>query len=320
MAESEISYSPYVETPDWKLFTQARSRQQVTGLFTAVVLVLTLCILIDGLLSEMRGGGSYRLEMLTGTSMQISGPVTGSFSPTEEDMEYFPIPSDAPVSFSFDAFFASYWFGTSMWRGQVVVPETAAPGTYAIAIGVKGTPSSQHQTYTICVAPTREELDAQSLSLFRRTFGMNPFWVAAALGALGLTCALGAFVLGYRCDTILRALGLAEVFKVRTDGEFLRVYTVTGKRDVASDRSYVAYDANLRRLGKVIYDFTDHGVTESLFVRGQSPAPAKGSFVAFWDRQEPTRRPDKPSIFGRKAAAAPEQKPEEPADQPGQQV
>ena len=46
------------------MFSALRRRQRASGFFSAIVMTLCLIVLCDGLISQMRGGGSYRIEML----------------------------------------------------------------------------------------------------------------------------------------------------------------------------------------------------------------------------------------------------------------
>ena len=273
--------SPLAETPAWLSFRGLRARQRKAGLLACCLLVVGLAVLVDGLVSQMRGGGSFRIEMLAGTAEPVSGP-QASLTATEKDMEAFPIPADAPLNFEFDGFFSSYWFGTGMWRGRIRAFEYAESGIYGMAVGIRGTPSAAHQTYTVVVARSEEELNAMSLSFVRRFTGWNPFYVAMALVAAGLAASVLAFLLGRRCDGLTRSLGLAEIFRTQDEGDFLRVFMVTGLRK-AEGKNFVAWDANLGRLGKVLNDGTRAGVTECLFVKDAGRLPKKGDFVAVWE-------------------------------------
>lgn len=292
---TDSSLSPLASTGDWKLYASGRGRQYTAGLLSAILLVVAFTVLVDGLVSQMRGGGSYRIEMLIGSSEPVSGPMNDS-NATASDMEAFPIPKDAPLSFEFDGFFSSYWFGTGMWRGRIIASETAPSGTYGMAIGLKGTPASAHQTYTIALAATQAEQDAQSLSFTRRWTSWNPFIVAAILGAIGLGAGLGAYLLGRRCDALVADLGLSEIFKTVRETNFVRVYTVTGKREIEG-RGFDLYSSNMSRLGKVIFDRTEHGCTECLFVPGSGKLPRKGDLVAFWQRREHVPSPARRGLF-----------------------
>ena len=273
--------SPLAETPAWTAFLGVRARQRTAGLVACCLLVAGLAVLVDGLVSQMRGGGSFRIEMLAGTAEPVSGP-QASLHAAEKDMEAFPIPADAPLSFEFDGFFSSYWFGTGMWRGRIRAFEDAPSGIYGMAVGIRGTPAAAHQTYTVVVAGSEEELNAMSLSYVRRATGQNPFYIAVALVAAGLLGGVRAFLLGKRCDGLVRSLGLAEIFRTADEGDFMRLYMVTGLRE-AEGKNFVAWDADLCRLGKVLYDGTRAGVTECLFVKDAGRLPKKGDFVAVWE-------------------------------------
>lgn len=287
--------SPLSQTNDWMLYSQGRARQRSAGLFAAIVLVLAFAVLIDGLLSHMRGGGSYRLEMLAGTTEAVSGPI-GSAPAVASDMRAFPIPKDAPLSFEFHGFFTSYWFGTGMWRGSVHVSETAPSGTYALAVGLEGQPSSSFQTYTISVARDESEQDRQSLSLVRRWTGWNPFILAGILAALGIGTGSGCFFLGRRCSALLADMGLAEIIKVQPEGDLFRVFAVTGKRAIEG-KSFVVYDDDMQKLGKVIYDKEKNGISEGLFVNAGHGLPKAGSFIAFWEHVVPEAKPLRRGLF-----------------------
>lgn len=286
---------PLDQSPEWLLYSSARTRQRMAGLFAAVLLILAMVILVDGLFARMRGGGSYRLEMIAGTSEPVSGPM-GSAPAVESDMRAFPIPMDAPVSFEFQGFFTSYWFGTGMWRGLVHVSETAPSGTYGLAVGIEGQPSSTFQTYTISVARDEREQYSNALSLVRRWTGFNPFWLAGTFGILGIGTGLASFFLGRRQNALLRDLGLAEIVRVMPEGDLVRVYAVQGKREVR-EQSYVAYDKDMKRLGKVIYDGEKNGIASCLFVPAGHGMPEPGSFIAFWERADFEGTPMRRGVF-----------------------
>ena len=273
--------SPLAESAAWLSFRGVRASQRKAGLLACCLLVIGLAVLVDGLVSQMRGGGSFRIEMLAGTAEPVSGP-QASLRATEKDMEAFPIPQDAPLNFEFDGFFSSYWFGTGMWRGRIRAFEYAESGVYGMAVGIRGTPAASHQTYTVVVARSEEELNAMSLSFVRRLTGWNPFYIAIALVAAGLAASVAAFILGKRADGLVRSLGLAEIFRTADEGDFLRIFMVTGLREAAG-KNFVAWDANLGRLGKVLNDGTRAGVTECLFVKDAGRLPKKGDFVAVWE-------------------------------------
>ena len=299
--------SPLASTPDWFMFSALRRRQRASGFFSAIVMTLCLIVLCDGLISQMRGGGSYRIEMLSGTSEAVSGPMADPKA-VAGDMEFFPIPQDAPITFEFKGFFSSYWFGTGMWRGYLHASDSAPSGTYQMAIGLRGTPSAAHQVYTVAIAADKFEQDRNSLSFVRRWTSWNPFYLAAILAAFGLSAGVASYMLGRRTEGLLSSLGLSEIFKTSPDGIFIRVYNVTGQRDLAG-KNWVAYDSSLRRLGKVIFDRSSNGVTECLFVKDAPVLPHRGDFVAFWERTPFNPSPVRRGFFhglagGRKAAGA----------------
>ena len=133
----------------WQALPALKERQRRTGLLAALVLGLAVLVLVDGLQALMRAG-SYHLDIVAGQGTMLSGPI-GIDKPRDSDLLVSVTPEGAPLSFRLDGFFASYWFGNGMWRGEIVAEQGATPGTYALSVRVRGTPASATQRYEVTV-------------------------------------------------------------------------------------------------------------------------------------------------------------------------
>ena len=133
----------------WQTLPALKERQRRTGLLAALVLGLAVLVLADGLQGLMRAGSSH-LDIIAGQGTMLSGPI-GIDKPRDSDLLVSVAPEGAPLAFRLDGFFASYWFGNAMWRGEIVAEHGAAPGTYTLSVRVRGTPASATQRYEITV-------------------------------------------------------------------------------------------------------------------------------------------------------------------------
>ncbi len=168
--------------------------------------------LVDGLVAEMRMGMN-RLDVLPGTETPVSGPV-----PTKNARHAdFYVQGNAPdgqVRLVLDDFFASYWFGSGMWRGRFVVGDAPGIGDYPFVVEFKDAPPRSAQNYYVVVWPDADSMRAGSFSFVYRETGVKPFLVAAVMGIVGLLLGLVNFLLGRYWAGQLRTAGCGEVYKV----------------------------------------------------------------------------------------------------------
>ena len=111
----------------WQALPALKERQRRTGLLAALVLGLAVLVLVDGLQALMRAG-SYHLDIVAGQGTMLSGPI-GIDKPRDSDLLVSVTPEGAPLSFRLDGFFASYWFGNGMWRGEIMAERPGARHT-----------------------------------------------------------------------------------------------------------------------------------------------------------------------------------------------
>ena len=188
----------------WQALPALKERQRRTGLLAALVLGLAVLVLVDGLQALMRAG-SYHLDIVAGQGTMLSGPI-GIDKPRDSDLLVSVTPEGAPLSFRLDGFFASYWFGNGMWRGEIVAEQGATPGTYALSVRVRGTPASATQRYEVTVWSDAASQRQGAYSLTVSLLGFNPFWLSGILACIGIVPGLLSFLSGRR---IVRLLDLA---------------------------------------------------------------------------------------------------------------
>lgn len=195
---------------------------RISGWVAMLVFIGAFAALVDGLVAEMRMGVN-RLDMLPGTEIAVSGPMPVKTAEPED----FYVQGNAPdgqVKLVLDGFFSSYWFGSGMWRGRLVVGDTPGIGDYPFVVEFKNAPPRSGQTYTVVVWPDAESLRQGSFSLLFRELGYKPFPTAAVLGITGLLLGVANFLSGRYWAQRLRAAGCGEVYKiVRIDDEHIDV-------------------------------------------------------------------------------------------------
>lgn len=206
----------------WQALRRHRRLQRFWGGCSALLLAAALLGLLDGVQALMRLGADH-LEMLPGGSETLSGPCPFK-NPLSSDMEVRFTPENAPLSFSLEGFFAGYWFGNGMWRGEVRAEPGAGPGRYALRVIFKGAAAQSAQKYVVVLRADEASQRAASPSWIYRITGWNAFITAASLGCLGFFCGLGTYWLGRRCFHLLAKLGCAEVFRVSAGGEPCRIW------------------------------------------------------------------------------------------------
>lgn len=234
----------------WQRLPALKERQRRTGLLAALVLGLAVFVLVDGLQALMRSG-SYHLDIVAGQGTMLSGPI-GIDKPRDSDLLVSVTPEGAPVSFRLDGFFASYWFGNGMWRGEIVAEPGATPGTYALSVRVRGTPASATQRYEVTVWSDAASLRQGAHSLTVSLLGFNPFWLAGILACIGVVPGLLSFLDGRRIVRLLWYAGFSEVFRIapRPDGGLSLWCSGSKKEGPAEGTLCEVVDAQGRLLGK----------------------------------------------------------------------
>lgn len=210
---------------------QAYSIYKLSGWIAMLVFLAGFAILVDGLAAEMRRGPN-RLDVTANSETALSGPIPVK----KAELEDFYVQGNSPdgqVKLVLDDFFASYWFGSGMWRGRLVVGDNPGLGEYPFVIEFKDAPARSAQQYKMVVWPTMDALRAGSESWVMRHLDWNPFGLAAIVIPCALLLGLLNFLLGRRWAHSLAALGYGEVFKtVRAkDSPIMEVSFGMGERD-----------------------------------------------------------------------------------------
>ena len=270
----------------WQTLPALKERQRRTGLLAALVLGLAVLVLADGLQGLMRAGSSH-LDIIAGQGTMLSGPI-GIDKPRDSDLLVSVAPEGAPLAFRLDGFFASYWFGNAMWRGEIVAEHGAAPGTYTLSVRVRGTPANATQRYEITVWSDAARLRQGSFSLTVSLLGFNPFWLSGILACIGIVPGLLSFLCGRRIVRLLWQAGFSEVFRTapQKDGSLLLWCPGSRKEGPAEGALCEVVDAGGRRLGRARLekkaatcmewrlaagDLPASGLPESCYVRLSAP-------------------------------------------------
>lgn len=193
---------------------QMRDSQKRAGLWSALFFMLALLALLDGLQAIVRGD-AYQLDMLPGMSESISGPCPAA-TPTESDLVVEIYPSDAPLHFDFEGFFASYWIGTGMWRATIHTSQEAYRSHSTVQVSFKNSTVTKPLEFKIQIWEDRAALQAGALSWIKKLTGQNPFFMALVLGLAGSLCGIANFRLSRRVQTEYRRMGYSEIFRIKT--------------------------------------------------------------------------------------------------------
>lgn len=193
-----------------------------------ICLFLFLACLIDG--SQAGGRKDPNVsELLPGQSLKISGPMPKD----AEKLEHLRIASSQPeLGLKLEETYSGFWLGGQLWRAEVSVPASLAPGDYPVSLSARNETSPKFtQNFTMRVFPDERAMDAVSLSLVKRNTGASPFVLASFLLPLGIAFGVVSTLLSRRLAELLRTLGLGQVFRVQKTEEGLRVFYPLGSRD-----------------------------------------------------------------------------------------
>lgn len=194
----------------------------------AACLFLVLACLLDGTQAGGRKDPSIS-ELLPGQSLKISGNMPRD----TEKLEHLRITASKPeLGLKLEETYSGFWLGGQLWRAEVSVPASLAPGDYSVALSARNETSPKlTQNFTLRVFPDQRALDQASLSLSTRTLGVSPFVLATGLLPLGVAFGVISTLLSRRLAAMLHAEGLGQVVRVqKTDDGLLASFTL-GSRD-----------------------------------------------------------------------------------------
>lgn len=192
--------------------SEANKRQTLAGWAAALVCLLLVLGILDGLIARFRQPLNV-FHLLPGHSADIDGPVpeqAGSL----QDLGY--VASSPDITLQFQSQEKGFWLGTPLWRGQIRVSDRICPGDYQLRViaRTKG-PQPSSPVFLIRVYPDDRALQKNSPSIVFRTFGLSPWRLVLLL--LPLTAAAFGliFLLSTKREKLLLRDGQAEIYRVR---------------------------------------------------------------------------------------------------------
>ena len=193
---------------------QVSNWRQVLGKAGSALCALLFLAVLDGLIAQFRQPPNV-LRVLPGETVQINGGLRGEVKDLQE-LEYS---SDTKhLALTILALHKGYFLGGDMWRGQLTVDRSQAPGEYRLIVSVKGTPREQAPPpFRVLVYADAQTRLQSSPSLIQRYTGYSPWIVAPAfLPFILLTFGL-VFYLSQRREALLLQQGRGEVYRVVRD-------------------------------------------------------------------------------------------------------
>ena len=207
--------------------------QKVLGWLALLLLLSAFASLVDGLTAEMRRGPN-RLDVLVNSETPLSGPIPVKTAELD-DFSVQGNAADGQVKLVLDDFFASYWFGSGMWRGRLVVGDNPGIGEYQMVVQFRDAPPKGAQSYRVVVWADEESMREGSFSWVMREYGYSPFVVAGCLFPVGLLLATVNFLVGRQRAQRLQNAGCGEVYKVmRGDGGSKKAQAIGAGRKEAT--------------------------------------------------------------------------------------
>lgn len=199
--------------------------QRLSGRVAMVLLGLALLAVVDGLRGGILGSAG-QVSLIPGDRYQLSGPLP----PKTESIEEFVIEGNVPdgsLRLVPEGIFTGYMFGGGMWRGYLAVDTHVRPGTYEIRVrdrfGEKQNPALVFSVHVFAGAAERR---AASPSMVMRWAGIEPHFLAAGMGFMGLLAGCLTYLLGRKWHKVLVEHGCGEVFRLKT---------VDGRKEVTAD-------------------------------------------------------------------------------------
>ncbi|MDR0815886.1 MAG: hypothetical protein LBN28_00565 [Desulfovibrio sp.] len=214
----------------WQTCQAIRKRQRFFGRISAVFIAATLFCLADGLYSSVRVGSDV-LELLPGQSLMFSGPSPYK-NPLNSDVQVRITPEDSSLRFVLDGFFASYWFGSAMWRGSVQVDATALPGQHDLLIHFRGASPKSAQKFMVIVWEDKAAQRAGAASVTQRLTGVKPVLPGVFCGVVALAFCTLTYIWGRFYFNMLAKLGFSEILRVVQAVDGWRVFCLSYGRAV----------------------------------------------------------------------------------------
>ena len=204
--------------------TRARTR---LGRIGALICILFFGAILDTCVARFREP-LFTVHVLPGGSE----PVEGQLDPHVKELPQLRIETpSASVRLQIDKLQSGFWFGGSMWIGDISAAGDTPPGTYDILVFAVNPPGAKPlAAFRAVVHPDEAALRESSFSVIRRVLDMRPWMMAAVcLPALGIVlCLMGVF--SRRVEQLLADQGRAEIFHVKKADAGFEVWFGLGER------------------------------------------------------------------------------------------
>jgi hypothetical protein len=205
--------------------TRARKR---LGRIGAIICILFFGAILDTCVSRFREP-LFTVHVLPGGSE----PVEGQLDHQVKELPSMRIETtDARVRLQIDKLQSGFWFGGSMWIGEISAAGDATPGTYDILVFAVDPPSAKPvAAFKAVVYPDSVALREGSFSVIQRVLDMRPWMVAVVcMPVLGIVlCLMGLF--SRRVEQLLAEQGRAEIFHVKKADAGFEVWFGLGERN-----------------------------------------------------------------------------------------
>jgi hypothetical protein len=205
--------------------TRARKR---LGRIGAIICILFFGAVLDTCVARFREP-LFTVHLLPGGSE----PVEGQLDHQVKELPAMRIETtDARVRLQIDKLQSGFWFGGSMWIGEISAAGDATPGTYDILVFALSPPSAKPvAAFMAVVYPDSAALRESSFSVIQRVLDMRPWMVAVVcMPALGIVlCLMGLF--SRRVERWLAEQGRAEIFHVKKAEAGFEVWFGLGERN-----------------------------------------------------------------------------------------
>ena len=204
--------------------TRARTR---LGRIGAIICILFFGAILDTCVARFREP-LFTVHVLPGGSE----PVEGQLDHQVKELPSMRIETpDARVWLQIDTLQSGFWFGGSMWIGDISAAGDTPPGTYDILVFAVDPPGPKPlAAFRAVVYPDHAALRESSFSVIQRVFDMRPWMVAVVcVPALGIVlCLMG--VLSRRVEQLLADQGRAEIFHAKKADAGFEVWFGLGER------------------------------------------------------------------------------------------
>lgn len=199
-----------------------QARRRCAGLLGTLAICLAIAFAVDGMIAGGRKDPKLH-HLLPGESLNLTDPMPRG----TERLDQLSLRSSSPdVSLRMVETFTGFWLGGTLWRAEATVPATAAPGEHSVIMYYQsnGTETTPRQAYRIRIHQTAKDIQAASLSLSSRTFGVSPYLVAAVLMLLAFLPIFSMLAMARPIVQALRDEGMSEIFRAMASPEGQRIF------------------------------------------------------------------------------------------------